>query len=445
MANKHETLTGLFADIAESIREKTGGTESIVADNFPEAIDSISVGVDTSDATATAGDIASGKTAYVNGEKVTGSIYNVASGSSILTDGDIHSVVDDNLRVASDSMTTDRVFRTGSKIRIDVPMSDFGDATAADVVSGKTFTSTAGLKVEGTIPQLTNLESYEATPISDNGYIGFTENTQSKMVLDAGVPVTLASPASNFGDATAADVLSGKKFTSAAGLNVTGTIATKTASNLSASGATVTVPAGYYASQATKSVATATQATPSVSIDSAGKITATATQSAGYVAAGTKTGTKQLTVQAAKEITPSTTDQAAVAKNVYTTGAVTVKGDANLKAENIAEGVSIFGVLGTLAAGGGEWIKLTSGSTKNFDPPVPGFMLFMPSTSATVFECVMMYYYDGMMVSANSQNYADYASMSANMGSDSGLTSVSYTTKGSYKNAYILTLPELPV
>lgn len=69
---------------------------------------------------------------------------------------------------------------------------------------------------------------------------------------------------------------------------------------------------------------TATQATPSVSIDSAGKITATATQSAGYVAAGTKTGTKQLTTQAAKTITPTKSSQTAVAKNVYTTGAVTV-------------------------------------------------------------------------------------------------------------------------
>ena len=108
------------------------------------------------------------------------------------------------------------------------------------------------------------------------------------------------------------------------GEKVTGNIPTKTSSNLTASGATVTVPAGYYASQATKSVATATQATPSVSIDSAGKITATATQTAGYVSAGTKTGTKQMTVQAAKTITPTKSSQTAVAKNVYTTGVVTV-------------------------------------------------------------------------------------------------------------------------
>lgn len=38
MANTHTTLTGLFTDIADAIRAKTGGTESIVADAFPEAI-----------------------------------------------------------------------------------------------------------------------------------------------------------------------------------------------------------------------------------------------------------------------------------------------------------------------------------------------------------------------------------------------------------------------
>lgn len=69
--------------------------------------------------------------------------------------------------------------------------------------------------------------------------------------------------------------------------------------------------------------------------------------------AGSKNSTKQLTTQAAKTITPSTSNQTAVASGRYTTGTITVKGDSNLKAENIAKGISIFGVTGTHSGGGG--------------------------------------------------------------------------------------------
>lgn len=124
--------------------------------------------------------------------------------------------------------------------------------------------------------------------------------------------------------ATANDTLSGKEFINQEGNKITGTIATKTSSDLTANGPIVTVPVGYYAANATKSVMTATQATPNVSIDANGKITATVTQTAGYVSAGTKSATKQLTTQAAKTITPSKSSQTAIAKDVYTTGAVTV-------------------------------------------------------------------------------------------------------------------------
>lgn len=74
----------------------------------------------------------------------------------------------------------------------------------------------------------------------------------------------------------------------------------------------------------TGTLADVTQATPAITVDAAGKITASATQAAGVVAAGTKSATKQLTVQAGKTVIPSTSAQTAVAKGVFTTGIVTV-------------------------------------------------------------------------------------------------------------------------
>lgn len=44
MSNKHENLTSLFVDIADAIREKTGGTAAVVADDFPDAIRAIEGG-----------------------------------------------------------------------------------------------------------------------------------------------------------------------------------------------------------------------------------------------------------------------------------------------------------------------------------------------------------------------------------------------------------------
>nr|DAJ54046.1 MAG TPA: tail protein [Bacteriophage sp.] len=154
----------------------------------------------------------------------------------------------------------------------------------------------------------------------------------------------------NPGDA--GKLLAGYQLIDQSGQAVTGTIPSKNGTDLTASGATVTVPAGYYPAQVSKSVATATQAAPSITVDSGGKITATASQAAGYVAAGTKTATKQMTVQAAKTWTPGTSDQT-LASGRYLTGTQTIKGDANLKASNIVKGVSIFGVTGTAETGGG--------------------------------------------------------------------------------------------
>lgn len=151
------------------------------------------------------------------------------------------------------------------------------------------------------------------------------------------------------------------------GTKYTGSITTKTGSDLSASGDTVTVPAGYYASQATKAVSAGSATGPSsISGSSASVSTGTNTitlsktisvtpvVSAGYVSSGTAANasvslTASVTTKGATTYTPGTSDQT-IASGTYLTGAQTISGDANLQAQYIASGVSIFGVAGSLAS-----------------------------------------------------------------------------------------------
>lgn len=167
-------------------------------------------------------------------------------------------------------------------------------------------------------------------------------------------------------DATAADILK-PKTAYVDGSKLTGTleITSRSASDVTVSGRTVTVPAGNYSSQVQKSVASATQATPSISVNtSTGVVTATASQSAGYVSSGSKSATYSLPTQAAQTITPGTGNQT-IALGRYLTGTQTILGDGNLKASNIKKGVTIFNVTGSYEAeaGSGANIEISHGNS----------------------------------------------------------------------------------
>ena len=163
----------------------------------------------------------------------------------------------------------------------------------------------------------------------------------------------------------------------------------KSSADLTVSGTTVTVPAGYYAEDAEKSVAAVTQATPIITVNSSGLITASTTQAAGYVNAGYKENTKQLTTQGAKTVIPSATSSTlAVQSGRYTTGPVTVPQEPNMIPQNIKKGVSIYGVEGTFdnyEVGRKNWIPLAAQNGKS-TISVPGYYSGDVMYSPDVFE-----------------------------------------------------------
>lgn len=120
---------------SKSVEITENGTTNIRPDTGYDALSNVNVSVsgilDTSDADAIASDMAIGKTAYVDGNKITG---NVPVGSSSVatnyasTDVDIYL---DDLQVDTQQGNTNQMFRAGDKISVYTPLSDVAPVIGA--------------------------------------------------------------------------------------------------------------------------------------------------------------------------------------------------------------------------------------------------------------------------------------------------------------------------
>lgn len=159
--------------IADAIRAKEGSSAPIAANDFPARIAAIETGTQLPTLTnpGTAADMARGKQLIdQNGEIVTGTVNEIFASSNYTVMGDTQTLNDNNLRLDY-TFGMDIIMRRNSVFSIVRPISNFGNATAADVAAGKTFTSEAGVKVTGTASISSN---YGVTVYNNTGFIVIT-------------------------------------------------------------------------------------------------------------------------------------------------------------------------------------------------------------------------------------------------------------------------------
>ena len=190
----------LLDDLAASISAKTGETLPLTIAEMTDAVDDMPTPIDTSDANATAADIRSGKSGYVNGSKVSGSLTSrdstslSASGDTVTVPAGIYdtqatkSVSSMTLPTATSSTASGTskatiAAQTGSARYINIPTGYNSSAayyTISAVASGTAGTPTA---TKGTVSN----HSVSVTPSVTNttGYITGSTKTGTAVTVSA--------------------------------------------------------------------------------------------------------------------------------------------------------------------------------------------------------------------------------------------------------------------
>lgn len=149
-----------YQAICNSVRAKTGGTELLKSGEVAPAIDGIKNDIELPelDNLATDADIIKDKAAYDDkGEKITGTIPFY---SGIVMNFDSLTENTDNTITVKGTRTSKVALSANGYASTKVSKENFGDADPSQVLSGVTFTSTAGLKIPGELVMKNNSGQY---------------------------------------------------------------------------------------------------------------------------------------------------------------------------------------------------------------------------------------------------------------------------------------------
>lgn len=300
--------------------------------------------LDTSDATATAGDIRTGKTAYVDGEKITGNLVPGVDTS-------------DANAVAGDIRTGKTAYVNGSKVvgtivskeaQTYTPSSSEQVINAGQYLAGAQTIAAVPTEEKSAIPSTAEQEVVPTvgkflSKVTVGGDANLVANNIKSGVSIFGVQGTLTSLDTNDADATAENIDSGKTAY-VKGQKITGTSTKVNTADANAAAGDIRTGKTAYVN----GVKVNGTLNPGVNTSDANAV-------AGDLLAGKTAyvGGSKITGSApAKEATtiiPTTTDQT-IAAGTHLTGLLTIKGDPNLLAENIKQGITIFGIEGTYTA-----------------------------------------------------------------------------------------------